>query len=396
MLRSVRLFSSCAVHGREESDFTRTNRLLGKLLESPEKFMTHTRDSTAAVLLRLAYGYNPNQSRGDSLSLVKIVQDAMDGFSVASEPGWWVDSYPLLKRLPWAPFLLAAKRMREDLEHLYKIPFAFVKREREKGTAERSFISTFLDDKDGEETPQDEDLINAAAASLYSGGAETTVSSLDSYFLAMAHFPHIQTKAQSIIDDYMCSAPRRSSSFPDSSPAGGGKFPTISDRLNLPYIEAMVYEILRWNPSVPLGLPHVATRDDVYRGFEIKKATVVWANIWSILHNEDIFPNPDEFKPERYLDEHGRISRNSQQVLSVKAAFGFGRRICPGLYLAENSLFLAIATLLSTFDVSPHESGLPDIRYGGFISHPRPFKCRIQPRSDDIVQLINDAIQKLK
>lgn len=96
----------------------------------------------------------------------------------------------------------------------------------------------------------------------------------------MTHFPHVQTKAQSIMDDYMPST--RLSSSSNSSSTGRRQFPTISDRPNLPYIEAMVYEILRWNPSVPLGLPHVVTQDDVYKGFEIKKGTVVWANIWCV------------------------------------------------------------------------------------------------------------------
>ncbi|KAJ3525375.1 hypothetical protein NMY22_g10606 [Coprinellus aureogranulatus] len=212
---------------------------LKKLLETPEAFMTHTRESTAAVLLRLSYGYNPYDKQ-DSLSLVKIVQDAMDGFSVASEPGWWVDSFPLLRHLPWAPFLDAAQRMKRDLERLYEVPFTYVKQERERGTAKISFISTFLDQKHGAVSERDEDLINAAAASLYSGGAETTVSSLDSYFLAMALRPHVQRKAQSILDAYMHSVPSEQS------------FPNLSDRPNLPYIEALVYEILRWNPSVPL------------------------------------------------------------------------------------------------------------------------------------------------
>ena len=61
---------------------------------------------------------------------------------------------------------------------------------------------------------------------------------------------------QSIIDDYMHTALL-------SSSTGRRQLPAISDRPNLPYIEAMVYEILRWNPSVPLGLPHVVTQDDV-------------------------------------------------------------------------------------------------------------------------------------
>ncbi|KAJ3532238.1 hypothetical protein NMY22_g7821 [Coprinellus aureogranulatus] len=352
---------------------------LKKLLETPEAFMTHTRESTAAVLLRLSYGYNPYDKQ-DSLSLVKIVQDAMDGFSVASEPGWWVDSFPLLRHLPWAPFLDVAQRMKRDLERLYEVPFTFVKQERERGTAKISFISTFLDQKHGAVSEQDEDLINAAAASLYSGGAETTVSSLDSYFLAMTLHPHVQRKAQSILDAYMHSVPSEQS------------FPNLSDRPNLPYIEALVYEILRWNPSVPLGLPHVATQDDVYRGYEIRKHTVVWANIWSILHDEEVYPDPFEFRPERYLDDEGNIATDSKQVIVVRTAFGFGRRICPGLYLAENSLFLAISMLLHAFNVSEHEDGPPNVEYSGFISHPRPFKCRILPRSDNIAELIRQSV----
>ncbi|KAF6747143.1 cytochrome P450 [Ephemerocybe angulata] len=346
-------------------------KLLDKLLDTPHEFMAHTRDSTAA-------------NRNDQISLVKIVQDAMDGFSLASEPGWWVDSFPLLRHLPWAPFLSAAKWMRHDLELLYKVPFDYVKQERRKGTSKRSFISTFLDERQGEETPEDEDIINAAAASLYSGGAETTVASLDSYFLAMTLFPHIQHKAQSTLDTYL-----------HSLPPTNQKFPAISDRPHLPYLEALMYEILRWNPSVPLGLPHVATQDDEYRGYTIRKGTVVWANIWSILQDEEVFPNPTGFRPERYLDEHGHIAKGSKQVLAVKTAFGFGRRICPGLYLAENSVFLAIAMFLFSLDITPHGDGPPEVEYDGFISHPRPFKCKIRPRSPEVAQLIRDTVQTL-
>ena len=84
----------------------------------------------------------------------------------------------------------------------------------------------------------------------------------------MTLYPEVQSKAQSILDAFM------------QQTASERQFPNLSDRPNLPYIEALMYEILRWNPSVPLGLPHVVTQDDTYRGFDIKKGTVVWANIW--------------------------------------------------------------------------------------------------------------------
>ncbi|EAU81414.2 cytochrome P450 [Coprinopsis cinerea okayama7 len=338
-----------------------TLKLLVRLLETPDDFLAHIRGINAAVLLRLAYGYHPSAEESDALGLVKIVGDAMDGFSLASEPGWWVDSVPLLRYIPFLPFQYAAKRMRADLERLYQVPFNFVKRERMNGTAKISFISSFLDEKNEAETKEDEDIINAAAASLYSGGAETTVSSLESFFLVMALYPEVQRKAQAEVDRYL-----------------GGRseliWPRISDRPHLPYVEAIMLEILRWNPSVPLSLPHVAREDDIYRGRRIKKGTVVWANMWSILQDPELFPEPRVFKPERYITEEGKLATNSKATLTARAAFGFGRRliiilssICPGLYLAENTMFLTFSTLLATFNIAEDPDEDPLIYYEGFI-----------------------------
>lgn len=58
------------------------------------------------------------------------------------------------------------------------------------------------------------------------------------------------------------------------------RLPTFADRAKLPYVNAIVLEVLRWNPAVPLGLAHQVTQDDAYRGWFIRKGTVIWANIW--------------------------------------------------------------------------------------------------------------------
>ena len=75
------------------------------------------------------------------------------------------------------------------------------------------------------------------------------------------------------------------------------RLPTFSDRASLPYVSAIVLEVLRWNPAVPLGeslaytriyrdqnmnlgLAHKLTQDDIYEGYHLRKGTVVWANIW--------------------------------------------------------------------------------------------------------------------
>ncbi|KAJ7931239.1 cytochrome P450 [Mycena leptocephala] len=352
-------------------------RLLRKLLSDPTNFDNHARDCTSSLILVLAYGYPSNL--GDPLGLVKIAEDAMEGFSVASEPGrWWVDSFPALKYLPsWFPgasFQREALRMRADLDKLFNIPYQFVKKEISTGRPNPSFLLSYLEEKNGQETAEEEELVQAFATALYSGGAETTPSALTSFILAMALNPKVQDRAQLEIDSLLTAIPTR--------------LPKFEDRVRLPYISAIVKEVWRWNPSVPLGLPHVVTQDDKYRGYTIKKGSIVWANVWAILHDEEIFPEPFVFRPERYL------TGGEEASSTVAAAFGFGRRICPGMHLAENSVFIAIATMLCMFRISKsidEQSRVvdPTVEYDGFISHPRPFKCKIELRSEGLRSLID-------
>ncbi|TRM57459.1 cytochrome P450 [Schizophyllum amplum] len=355
---------------------------------SPDDFYDHCRTSTSSTILLMSYGYNA--TNGDPLKLVKIAEDAMDGFSKASEPGWLVDSLPILKHIPaWFPgasFQRAARAMREDLDRLYDVPLAFVRQELANGTAKPSFLSSGLDVEGAQEHVPSEDLLKAAAGSLYSGGAETTPSALTSFILAMALHPEIQTRAQTEIDN-IC--------LGDSS-----RMPQLADRSKLPYVSAIVKEIWRWNPSVPLGLPHMANADDVYRGYSVDKGTVIWPNIWSILHDESVFPDPLAFRPERYLHENPALKATGgdpNEVVGV--AFGVGRRCdMPGMYLGDQAVFIGIASILFAFDISKamDEAGnsiTPVVDYSGFISHPKPFKCSIWPRDGPAREIVQRALE---
>ena len=91
---------------------------------------------------------------------------------------------------------------------------------------------------------------------------------MTAFILAMTLWPSIQKRAQAELDSVL-------------GPSWA-RLPTFSDRAKLPYISALVLEVLRWNPAVPLGLAHRVTQDDVYRGYVVPKGTVVWANIWCV------------------------------------------------------------------------------------------------------------------
>ncbi|KAF7334294.1 Cytochrome P450 [Mycena sanguinolenta] len=363
-------------------------RLLRKILSDPDNFDAHARNCTSSLILVLTYGYPSDL--GDPLGLVKIAQDAMEGFSVASEPGrWWVDSLPALKYIPaWFPgasFQREAQRMRGDLDKLFNVPYQYVKEEIRCGRPNPSFLLSYLEEKNGKETAEEEELVQAFATALYSGGAETTPSALTSFILAMALNPEVQEQAQMEIDTLLS---------PNEIPT---RLPTFEDRTRLPYVSALVKEVWRWNPSVPVTssipllecLPHVVTQDDEYRGYTIEKGSIVWANVWAILHDEKVFPEPFKFRPERYLTD------GSQEAVStVVAAFG----ICPGMHIAENSVFIAIATILCMFRISKSvdEQGNvvePVVEYNGFISHPHPFKCKIELRSEGLRSIIETELE---
>jgi cytochrome P450 len=86
------------------------------------------------------------------------------------------------------------------------------------------------------------------------------------FFLAMIVFPDVQRKAQEEIDRVV----------------GPDRLPSFDDRDNLPYINAIVKEILRWHPVAPMGVPHVSTEDDLYDGYLIPKGALVLPNIWYV------------------------------------------------------------------------------------------------------------------
>ncbi|KAJ7727217.1 cytochrome P450 [Mycena metata] len=144
----------------------------------------------------------------------------------------------------------------------------------------------------------------------------------------MALYPAVQREAQAGIYHVL----------------SNGTVPQLSDRLSLPYVdsECMMWEVLRWKPLAPLGLPHLLTKHDVYKDCYLPSGSIILVNIWSILQDLRMFPHPEMFNPSRFLDDKKALE-------IVDCIFGFGRRACPGVNFAESSMFIAIAIALSQY-----------------------------------------------
>jgi cytochrome P450 len=300
----------------------------------------------------------------------------MKRFSEALVPGaHLVDIIPVLKYLPaWLPgmgFKSIAKNEKRIMFDQADKPYHFVKQQMSNGSASPSFVSGAIRQKGSKLSAEDEEDIKWSASSIFGGGADTTVATTLSVIRAMSIWPEVQIKAREELDRVV----------------GTARLPTIADRDNLPYLNAIVQEAFRWHTIAPLGSPHTAKNEDVYEGYRIPKGAMIIPATWWFTHDPEVYHDPMEFKPERFLEPFNEPD-------PTNFAFGYGRRICPGRLMADATIYILVAKTLAAFEIQK-EVDLdgneiePVVEFeGGLISQLRPFDCRISVRTKGFEELI--------
>ncbi|THH07207.1 hypothetical protein EW145_g3537 [Phellinidium pouzarii] len=364
------------------------HQLLLRMLREPDEFRNLIRRSAGEAIMMVAYGYqivsegaDPFVELGDRGG--RVLSDA-EGFSI-------VNLMPWLRYLPkWFPgtdFHRLIKEGYEVSQAIMNKPFKMMQQRIHNGSAIPSIMSKLIEANSTEDgSIVDEAIIAKSCGTAYIGGADTTVSILNTFILAMVLHPDAQHRGHEELDRVI----------------GKNNLPTMEDKPNLPYINAICNETLRWQPILPMGVPHCATEDDVYNGYFIPAGTAVIGNIWAMQRDPKVYLEPDKFIPERWLPPDGQ----SPPLDVHKTAFGFGRRVCSGRFLADNSIFLSIASILAAFRIEKalDVNGVPitpPVEYvESFLRttahtrrHPKPFKCRITPRSDKIEAMIHQAVE---
>ncbi|KAM9197923.1 cytochrome P450 2E1-like [Dugong dugon] len=207
------------------------------------------------------------------------------------------------------------------------------------------------------------DNIAVTMADLLFAGTETTSTTLRYGLLILMKYPEIEKKLHEEIDRVI----------------GQSRMPATKDRLEMPYMDAVVHEIQRFINLVPSNLPHEATRDTMFRGYAIPKGTVVIPTLDSLLYDDQEFPDPEKFKPEHFLNENGKFKYSD-----YFKAFSAGKRVCVGEGLARMELFLFLSAILQHFNlkslVDPKDIDLNPIMIG-FGSIPPHYKLCVIPRS---------------
>lgn len=273
---------------------------------------------------------------------------------------------PILEKLPGDPF--GAKRILEVANDFFDNFFGEELKEHRETLDEnniRDFIDAYLVQMKTVETSNeyytDEQLLSVIA-DIFGAGTETSATTIEWAFVYLMNDMDVQNKMRQEIDDIV----------------GHGRLPTMSDKHNLPYCEAVVIESLRLGNVVPFALPHNVSEDIHYKGYIIPKNAVIMPCLDSVAHDENLFSDSQSFKPDRFLDENGKIC-GQEKILS----FSLGRRVCLGESLARMEVFLYLTALVQRFDILPADGESPPPIKGqlGVTYSPGSFKLRAISRN---------------
>ncbi|KAJ3728600.1 cytochrome P450 [Lentinula raphanica] len=340
--------------------------LVKELLEKPQLFRAHIQRFISSLLLEISHGHTVE---GDDDPFVRKVKELSDDFIEFTTPGrHLVDILPILWFVPsWVGLfskkkaIAARKKLREGLHWSYRQ----VEEQVADGTARPSFAVSLIE-RNSSPSQEDISIYQWISLATYAAGVDTSSSALTSFILSMALNPDKQRKAQAELDRVI----------------GSGSHPTFQHRSNLPYVESIIKEVYRLNPVCPLALPHAlkSRRDDEYRGWRIPKGSTVIANSWAVLHDAELYPSPFDFRPERFLERSlGESSSSKEPMDPDPRKFTFGS--CPGQFLVDDTMFIAVATVLAFFNIGPLTSDNEPGYTPYLISQPEAFACSITPRT---------------
>uniref|UniRef100_A0A8C2ZCV1 Cytochrome P450 n=1 Tax=Cyclopterus lumpus TaxID=8103 RepID=A0A8C2ZCV1_CYCLU len=226
----------------------------------------------------------------------------------------------------------------------------------------RDFIDCYLNEIQKVDAGFNEDNLVMCGFDLFGAGSHTTSVTLRWALLYMTKYPEVQAKVQAEIDEVV----------------GTSRQPSMEDRADLPYTDAVIHEIQRMGNIVPLSLPHVTTRDIRLGGYKIPKVMTIIPNLTSVLFDKNEWETPDAFNPGHFLNPEGKFVKRAAFI-----PFSAGKRVCLGENLARMELFLFFTSFMQRFSFSTPPGVEPVLkpRFGVTLSPP-PFEICATPRKE--------------
>ncbi|KAF2035272.1 putative cytochrome P450 [Setomelanomma holmii] len=355
-----------------------TRQLLYDILHDSTGLLEHFRRWASSLITSVVFGFRWKTLDDSRLQEFFGIIDSLQEISAAGATTL-PDIYPALRKIPPVLYPMSGRALSHH-KHEKSIYTSYFLRAKDEIVNKLPTVRTCTCEDIVEAQKHeafDDDFAAYIACTLFEAGSETTSSELYGFAQAMLLYPDAQRKGQVEVDT-LC---------------GDDRWPTFNDMSELSYVRACVKETLRWMPATLIGaVPHALTEDDHYNGYKLPAGAIILLNVWTIHRDPKRYTNPDKFLPERFLGDDTTAAESFALADATKRdhfSFGSGRRVCPGIHLADRSIFLVIARMLWAFDIKPKldsngEAMLPkqDQFVEGMAVHPKKFDVEIVPKSE--------------
>jgi cytochrome P450 len=385
-------FTQTACKAYRPIQIEESQRAVRAIFSRPRDWEISLRQFSTAVVLRIGFGIDI-QEKNDPY--VKMAIDVEEATGEGGVPGASVvDMFPKLAYVPSALARLSslllplvhARRTKASIQRLHDAPWAAVEPSiRSEKTTRPSFVHThyaryLANQNQGKSNDATIADIKGAAGAISIAGGNTTWSTIIVCILNLILRPEIQDRLRAEIDSVV------------GVDENGDilRLPDFEDRPKMKWLEYVIQETTRWAPLSPLGVPHATVTEDTYKGYRIPAESTVFANAWAMSRDERFYSLPEEFSPDRYIP----VAEGGRGEPLPDGPFGFGRRVCPGQYLALSGVYIMIATLIATAELrcpvdKNGDKVIPEVSFSNGLSGvPDSFGCEITSRSDRVQRLL--------
>ncbi|CAE6419189.1 unnamed protein product [Rhizoctonia solani] len=347
-------------------------QLLYEFLHDPKYFMQHPMRFTTSVVTCLNYGircekYEDPAVRGIEEIMFRVCELLMPG----SKPP--VEDFPWLRFVPdfISNWKAKSRKLGELMDKLYE-DLAAIAWARGASGLNMNTLSYKLRASEGS-NGLSRHFQAYIAGLVLEGGSDIVAGAILTCILALIKDTEAQDRARKEIDVL----------YDEDT------LPAWANEQAMPFVRAVIKEVLRWRPPLPICIPHRLEQDDYYEGHFHPKNSAIICNTWAIHSNPERFEDPKTFKPERFIDHKLSMAESIAQGDPFQRdhfAFGAGRRSCPGVQVAEQDMFIALSRLLWAFEFSAPPGTDVNVEQSAFVGetvrHPREFPLIIKPRSE--------------
>ena len=313
----------------------------------PFKIRASMQEITLRVILRVVFGLDEGQRFQELRLLLTSLLEAMNSPLMSS-----AIFFPFIQKdfgawSPWGRIV----RWRQQVDELI---YALIQERRAESSQNRQDILSLMmsaSDLDGQ--PMSDEELHDELMTLLVAGHETTASALTWAFYWIDYLPEVRDKLQRELDSV-------------------GNNPEPSVIAKLPYLTAVCQETLRIYPIAMNAFFRVVKSPMEIMGYKLAVGTRIIPSIYLAHHREEVYPQPKQFKPERFL---------SRQFSPYEyLPFGGGNRRCIGMAFAQYEMKLVLATILSRFQVSlVNKRPLRPVRRGLTLATPAGMRMVANP-----------------